>query len=341
METGIKILSKRSTEWSEAYWGELETETRNLAISAGNDAAAWRVIVRRARYVMRSFTTSFYIVTRFLPPPKREQVEAVYAAVRYPDEIVDTFQINQESKERLLTKWAQGYELALLSSSIQESLEQQVPCFLASFTAVVRDTGIPPDYYHSFIAAMRHDVKPRRFATLDDLIDSYIYGSAIVVGFFLAHIYGENQNGDFARAIKASRDLGIALQLTNFLRDVSEDQRRGRLYLPLDMLCEEGIAEVDVNDMRQHPALNRVIKRLVSIAQNYYQSAAENLDAFAPDCQVAIRACIDVYGQLNKRIAQSRRGILYRESVPAREKFKVLPASKYWRLPLAYLTEAF
>jgi phytoene synthase len=341
METGIQIIRKRNTEWSEAYWRELEADTRHLAVTADNDVATWRIITRRARYVMRSFTTSFYIVTRFLPPAKREQVEAVYAAVRYPDEIVDTFPVNQETKEKLLTDWALSYETALLTSSIQESLERQVPCFLASFAAVVRDTGIPPDYYRSFIEAMHHDVKPRRFVSLDDLIDSYIYGSAIVVGYFLAHIYGENQAGDFPSAIKASRDLGIALQLTNFLRDVSEDQRRGRLYLPLDILREEGIAEVDVNDRRQHPALNRVVKRLVTIAQQYYQRAEDNLDAFAPDCQVAIRACIDVYRQLNQRIAQNRRGILHRESVPAREKFKVLPASKYWRLPLAYLTESF
>ena len=341
MKTGVLNIRKRSTAWDEQRWQLLESETTERAILAVGEAAAWRVLVRQARYVMRSFTTSFYIVTRFLPTAKREQVEAVYAAVRYPDEIVDTFPLSREAKTKLLDDWAQAYETALRTSSISESLAQCVPCFLAAFVAVVRDTGIPSEYYRAFIEAMRHDINPRRFATLDDLINSYIYGSAIVVGYFLAYIYGENRLGDFERAISASHDLGIALQLTNFLRDVSEDQRHGRLYLPLDMLREEGILEVDVTDLQQHPALNRVVKRLVSVAQNYYLSAAENLDAFAPDCQAAIRACIDVYGQLNNRIAENTCGILHRESVPAREKFRVLPRSKYWRLPLAYFTESF
>ena len=341
MNSGVLNIRKRSTEWDEQRWQLLESETSRRALLAGSEAAAWRVLMRQARYVMRSFTTSFYIVTRFLPAQKREQVEAIYAAVRYPDEIVDTFPLTREAKTKLLDDWARRYETALLTSTISESLAKNVPCFLAAFATVVRDTGIPPGYYQAFIEAMRRDINPRCFTTLDDLIDSYIYGSAIVVGYFLAYIYGENRPGDFQRAMTVSRDLGIALQLTNFLRDVSEDQRRGRLYLPLDMLREEGVTEVDVTDIRQHPALNRVVKRLVSVAQNYYSSASENLDAFAPDCQAAIRACIDVYGQLNNRIAQNTRGILHRESVPAREKFRVLPRSKYWRLPLAYFTESF
>ncbi len=341
MTVGIQKGNSGNTDWSQQRWELLEQKMRLAAVNAGTEVAAWRVIARQARFVMRSFTSSFFIVTRFLPAAKREQVEVVYAAVRYPDEVVDTLPLTGEGKAQLLDEWAQGYEAALQTASLRESLEQQIPYFVAAFAAVVRDTGIPPDYYRAFLEAMRHDINPRRFATLDDLIDNYIYGSAIVVGYFLAYIYGENRQGDFERAMTASRDLGIALQLTNFLRDVSEDQRRGRLYLPLDMLREEGIGEVDVNDLRQHPALNRVLQRLAAIAQNYYDSASANLDAIAPDCQVAIRACIDVYGQLNNRIARSPRGILHRESVPAREKFRALPVSKYWRLPLAYLTESF
>jgi len=103
------------------------------------------------------------------------------------------------------------------------------------------------------------------------------------------------------------------------------------------MLRAEGIEEMDVADPRQHAALNRVLRKLSAIAEQYYRSALRDLDAFAPDSRTAIRACIDVYRQLNIRIGRSAQGILHRESVPISEKFKVLPASKYWRLPLAYL----
>jgi phytoene synthase len=323
--------------WSEDYWNSLDARTRIIALHPSSEAAAWDAIIHQARYVLKSFSTSFFIVTRFLPPAKRQQVEAIYAAVRYPDEIVDTFPLPERERDELLNKWSAGYEAGLQCSTIREALEQKVPIFLASFTRVVRDCGIPHDHYRAFLGAMRHDVHPRQFATLDDLIDSYIYGSAIVVGYFLTYVYGSPAPEDFPRALRSARDLGIALQLTNFLRDVAEDQRRNRLYLPLDMLREEGLGKVDACNPAQHAALSRVLQRLTRIADNYYASSLADIDAFNEDCRIAIRACIDVYGQLNNRIAQSHRGILHRESVPMLEKFRVLPGSKYWVLPMAYL----
>jgi 15-cis-phytoene synthase len=238
----------------------------------------------------------------------------------------------------LLDEWAAQYDTGLRAATLQDAIRQQVPCFLAAFAAVVRETAMPEEYYRAFLRAMRLDARPRQFETLEDLIESYIYGSAIVVGYFLTYIYGEHRPGDFGRALTSARNLGIALQLTNFLRDVGDDQRRGRLYLPLDMLASEGITEVNVHDARQHPALNRVLRELAAIAGDYYGRALADLEAFAPDCQAAIRACIDVYSQLNNRMGRSPQYLLRRQSVPMKEKFRVLPPSKYWRLPLAYLS---
>ena len=162
--------------------------------------------------------------------------------------------------------------------------------------------------------------------------------TAVVVGYFLTYVYGSTTPQDFERALSSAKHLGIALQLTNFLRDVAEDQRRGRLYLPLDLLRGEGIkGDVDALAPEQQAALHRVLSTLTKIAEEHYALAYADLDAFAPDCRTAIHACINVYRQLNQRIAASPRGLQHRESVPAREKFKVLPPSKYWRLPLAYL----
>ena len=322
--------------WSEERWIEVERETRRLALDAATEEAAQGIIIKRARAVMRAYSTSFFIVTRFLPLVKRAKVEAIYAAVRYPDEIVDTFRLEKDEQLRRLDLWAAQYEQSLNVGSIKEALRKNVPCFLASFSAVVRDRLIPQEHYRSFIEAMRMDVRPRSFSTLDDLIESYIYGSAIVVGYFLTYVYGASSEQAFKRALDSATALGIALQLTNFLRDVDEDQRRGRLYLPLDMLRAEGIEEVDVTDYRQHAPLNRVLRKLSAIAEHHYELSLADLYAFAPDSRTAIRACIDVYRQLNLRIGCSAQGILHRESVPISEKFKVLPPSKYWRLPLAY-----
>ncbi|HZN11280.1 MAG TPA: phytoene/squalene synthase family protein [Blastocatellia bacterium] len=330
-------LTKGNQAWGEETWDALERQARRQALEAPTEAAAWEVISRHDRAVLRAYSTSFFIVTRFLPPGKRAMVEAIYAAVRYPDEIVDSFLLPAAERLRRLDEWEAKYEAGLGAGTLTEALDRGVPAFLAGFARVVREAGIPAEHYRSFLEAMRLDVTPRPFATLDHLIESYIYGSAIVVGYFLTYVYGASAEGEFDRALRSARRLGIALQLTNFVRDVAEDERRGRLYLPLEMLRAEGIERLSLADAAQRPALNCVLRRLTAIIEGYYALSLADLDAFAPDCRVAIRACVDVYRQLNDRIAQSPLGVMHRESVPLSRKFRVLPASKYWRLPMAYL----
>lgn len=327
----------RGEGWGEETWALLERRARREALDAPTEAAAWEVICRHDRAVLRAYSTSFFIVTRFLPPGKRAKVEAVYAAVRYPDEVVDTFPLDAAERLRRLDRWRGQYEAGLDAGNLRGALRRGVPAFLAGFTAVVREAGIPAEHYRSFLGAMRLDVTPRPFATLDDLIESYIYGSAIVVGYFLTYVYGASAEGEFDRALRGARRLGIALQLTNFLRDVAEDQRRGRLYLPLEMLRAEGIERPDAAAAAQREALSRVLRRLSAITEGYYELSLADLDAFAPDSRAAIRACVDVYRRLNDRIGRSPDGVIRRESVPLSEKFRALPASKYWRLPIAYL----
>ncbi len=322
--------------WDSAHWATLERRTRERALQARSEPAAWRVIARQARVVMRAYTTSFFIVSRFLPAVKRAEVEMIYAAVRYPDEIVDTFPLAPSERLRQLDEWEKCYEVGLGVESLSEALRVGVPPFLAGFTRVVRERGIPEEHYRSFLAAMRRDVYPRPFATLNELIDDYVYGSAVVVGYFLTHVYGAQTPAHFGRALMSAHDLGIALQLTNFSRDVGEDQKRGRVYLPLDTLRAEGITELDVNDEGQHDALARARQQLAVVAAGYYASAQRRVDAFAPDCRPAIQACIKVYGRLNERIAGTS-DMRRRASVPLREKLQGLPPSKFWRIPLAYL----
>ena len=326
--------------WSETFWDEFEHLVRHKALNAENENRAWKTIARASRKVMARYTTSFYIVSRFLPASKRAMVEVIYATVRYPDEIVDTFPLTSEERDQHLNRWEAAYERGLSCDSLQEALSKQVPAFVAGFTRVVRDKGIPPEHYRSFLAAMRHDIRPRTFENLDDLIDGYIYGSAVVVGYFLTYVYGPSEPGLMNDTLECSKNLGIGLQLTNFLRDVTEDQRRGRLYLPMDMLCSRGI-EVNgscdlgnLDEPARHQKVLEVIHQLAEIADTYYLKSARRLDTFAPDCRVAIKACIEVYRKLNQRIAASPDCISQRESVPMREKFGALPVNKYWRLPL-------
>ena len=99
----LERLRPAQEVWGIDAWRRAEQRARVHALGARSDAAAWRVLNREARRVMRAYTTSFFIVSRFLPPAKREEVEAVYAAVRYPDEVVDTFPLDAGDLGRQLT----------------------------------------------------------------------------------------------------------------------------------------------------------------------------------------------------------------------------------------------
>ncbi|MCA8914938.1 MAG: phytoene/squalene synthase family protein [Planctomycetes bacterium] len=322
--------------WTEVEWQLLDARTRCEALRCSRESDARQALVRLGRSVLKKYSTSFFIVTRFLPPRKRAQVDMLYAGVRYPDEVVDTFDISAARKDEKLSLWCVQFDMAMRSSTRQALLDG-VPVIVAGLADVMRESEIPARYYHDFLNAMRADVYPRRYETLDDLVENYIYGSAIVVGYFLAYIYGASSPSDFGRALQASRRLGIALQLTNFIRDVAEDRGRGRLYLPLDMLGARGIRADALNSPSVQHALSEVVRDLALIAQDHYVAAQRDLDAFSPDCRLAIEACIRVYGELNDRVAASQAPLAKRQSVSLSRKISVLPASKYWRLPLAYM----
>lgn len=155
-------MRKLEAPWSFDDWKQLEARTCHRALKAESDDKAWTIISEQSRHVLRSYSTSFFIVTRFLPPAERAKVEAIYAAVRYPDEIVDTFDLSGFEQYKLLSNWKMHYEVALSVESIRERLKLGVLCFVASFAQVVREAEIPPEYYLAVLSAMRHDVNPRQ-----------------------------------------------------------------------------------------------------------------------------------------------------------------------------------
>ncbi|MCS7316466.1 MAG: squalene/phytoene synthase family protein [Bryobacteraceae bacterium] len=285
--------------------------------------------------MLRAFSSNFFLVTRFLPPGKRAEVEILYAAVRYPDEIVDTFPGTADEKLALLDRWEWHYWQALRLPGIKERAARGHPWILCGFAQLILRRGIPERHYRSFLDAMRCDARPRAFADLDDLIDSYVYGSAIVVGYFLTYIYGAAPGLPLEEAFRVARELGIALQLTNFARDLEEDGRRGRLYLPGPIRARCGL-RIGSPGSAAHPhALEEASRWLAQQAEPRYEYARQRLHVFAPDCRTAIRACLDVYGELNRRLLAGAIRSRRRVRLSALEKFRLLPTEKYWRLPLA------
>lgn len=313
-------------QWSEAHWIQLMDDVRRRALISPESRG---IVVKAARYVMRSFTTGFFMASRFLPPVKRGKVELIYAAVRYPDEVVDTFPLSREKKRERLDGWAEAYERALKCSDLRSALATGVPCFVAGFVDVVRSCRIPVEHYREFLSAMRQDIDPRPYRDLNDLVQRYIYGSAVVVGYCLAHVYGVSAADRWGEALVAARQLGIALQLTNFARDAAEDNMRGRQYVPQCYLR---------NGHWESPGARRDAVRLLAMeAEELYAAAEQRLEAFAVDCQPAIRTCLRAYGMLNQAILRREDAGRVRISVPFLKKWGALPRNKYWKIPMAYL----
>ena len=324
-------------EWTPNEWGNFEESYLNdLKSSSGTSLD---VAVKFSRKVLKTHSTSFFIVTRFLPKFMRDEVELVYGSVRFPDEIVDSFDIKNDEKKELLSNWRNKYRLALESGSFEDSINKDVPILLAGFTEVVKKYSIPSSYYESFLDAMELDVEPRDFEDTKDLIDNYVYGSAIVVGYFLAYVYGSSQIDNFEETLKSSKELGIALQLTNFIRDINEDLKRGRVYIPKTILNNNGIdLENYGNNVNQNTSsINAARMELASIANKYYKESEKGIESFSPESRIAIKACIELYGKLNDRIISRGNDIKTRESLSWSEKLGALPLSKYWKLPIAYL----
>jgi len=141
--------------WDRSRWERLNQRLSRTLGQARTEPQAWRAIVRQARRVLRTYSSSFFLVTRFLPPAKRAEVEVIYASVRYPDEVVDTFPISPGEKLTLLNHWELSYRYAVSQEGLRSRVRAGIPWILAGFAEVVRRRRIPHQDYLAFLNAMR------------------------------------------------------------------------------------------------------------------------------------------------------------------------------------------
>ena len=187
------------------------------------------------RRVQRSHSKTYYFSTRLLPPDVRPHVHALYAFMRYADEIVDN-PGGTTPQEQLAS--LEAFEEETLAAVAGEDVPNPV---LRAYAATARERGIEPENITAFMKSMKMDTSVSRYATYEDL-KVYTYGSAAVVGLMMCRILGATDE----RAEEHAEALGVAMQLSNFLRDVSEDWGRGRVYLPLEDLKRFGYSDEDL-----------------------------------------------------------------------------------------------
>ena len=183
---------------------------------------------RRCAVITRQHSKSFSLASSLLPEEKRSAVRALYAFCRTVDDIVD--RPSSAQRDSSLDYWRHQVRAA--------SLPHDGDLVAAAWNDTLLRYHIPRHYALQLIDGVARDISQRRYATFDDL-STYCYGVASTVGLMSMHIVGFESNEAIPYAIK----LGVALQMTNILRDVGEDYRNGRIYLPRDEMEGFGISE--------------------------------------------------------------------------------------------------
>jgi phytoene synthase len=214
---------------------------------------------------------SFAAASQLLDEATRESAHMLYAWCRYCDDQIDSQQLGFAAEEQPLS-----------GSTRLEHLEQQTRRALAGETVqhpafealcrVVERHEIPHRYPLELLQGFGMDVAQTSYADLEDTL-LYCYRVAGVVGVMMAYVMGVKERGTLVRAA----DLGIAFQLTNIARDVMDDARLGRIYLPSQWLSEAGVPPGEIMAAEYRSAVFTVVKRLLDEAELYYDSAAEGL----------------------------------------------------------------
>lgn len=207
--------------------------------------------------------TSFYYAFLFLPTQKRQAIHALYAFCREVDDVVDECEDPAVAVAKL-SWWRQ--EVALLEHG------QPTHPVMIALKEMRQHFDLPLEYFNEIIDGMAMDLEYSRYPDFKSL-SLYCYRVAGVVGLLSAEIFGVTDR----KTLRYATELGTALQLTNIIRDVGEDARRGRIYIPVDELQQFKVPATDIMNARETAAFKALMAFQAERAQSYYTSALEIL----------------------------------------------------------------
>jgi len=238
------------------------------------------------RKVARNRARNFYYSFLLLSAQQRKAMCAIYAFMRYCDDLSD----EPGATRAPLDRWR---------ADLQDALEGRFsghPLWPA-FHHTVRRFAIPHEYFQEMIAGVASDLEPRRLETFDELY-RYCYQVASVVGLTIVHIFGF----DTRSALPLAEKCGVAFQLTNILRDIREDAERGRIYLPAEDLRKFSVAPEDLAAGQCTESFRRLMRFEAVRARAYYNESMPLLDLVHPRSRPSLWALISIYSRLLERI---------------------------------------
>jgi phytoene synthase len=263
---------------------------------------------------------TYYLATRLLPPGKRPFVHALYGFARYADEIVDDLGDDRPVAEK-------AAELDALTADLEAALDGAPAAHpvLAALADTARRYDIDRRHFADFMVSMRMDTTVTEYATFDDLA-VYVHGSAAVIGLQMLPILGTRVPR--AEAEPPAAALGVAFQLTNFLRDVGEDLDRGRVYLPLEELGAFGVDRELLAWCRRtrqpDPRVRRALAHLVAHTRGTYRRARPGIAMLEPVSRACVGCAFTLYQGILDEIEKADYDVLHRRvAVPNRRRAAV------------------
>jgi len=266
---------------------------------------------RHAGTITREHSKSFYLASALLPEEKRLAVRALYAFCRSVDDIVD--ESSDHDRALKLDYWRTVIKTASSPTSDRVG---------SAWADTLLRYHIPQTYALQLIDGVARDLTQSRYQTFDDLA-TYCYGVASTVGLMSMYIVGFKSNDAIPYAIK----LGVALQMTNILRDVGEDFRNGRVYLPREDMLFHGISETDIELGKVTPRWRQFMKFQIDRTRRLYEESWEGVKMLDRDGQLAIGAASVFYQGILENIERNDYNVFNRRaSLSAMRKASQIPA---------------
>jgi phytoene synthase len=262
----------------------------------------------QCRQIAKRYGTTYYWATYALPRVKRHHVWALYAFCRYADDIVDNVEDSATIGERAdaLAAFGKRFFADWHAGDSEDPI-------LRAVVHTVRAFGHDPEMFHRFLTSMTMDLSVRRYETWDDLL-VYMDGSAAVIGEMMLPLLEPTSPG----ALEPARSLGNAFQLTNFLRDVEEDLRLGRVYLPQEDLARFG---TDPHRRRVDDAWVDLMRFEIARCRSLYAEADRGIARLPPSSARCVRAARVLYSRILERIERQHYDVFTaRARVPTWEK---------------------
>ena len=221
--------------------------------------------------VARTQARNFYYSFLTLPPDRKAAMCAVYAFFRYSDDVSDEEGEGTVKADRM-NRWREALDSALAG-------EYGDSMILPAFHDTVQRYNIPGNYFHELIDGTEMDLTTNRYETFQDL-HSYCYLVARFVGFVCIHVWGFDPAD--GKALEYAEACGLAFQLTNIMRDVNEDARRDRIYLPLEDLKRFGVSEDHIKSGQVNEPFRSLMQFECNRARQYYREAEKLIPLIEP-----------------------------------------------------------